>query len=403
MRIIVLGAGIIGATTAYTLAVEGHDVLVLDRQPESGLETSFANGGLVTPATSDSWAAPGTPTKILKWLGKDDAPMLLRLSAIPGMFRWGMSFLANCKEEAWRENTRAILALALDSLAELRRIVDVENLSYDRNQTGLLKIFRSPGSMEATLRAAKLYEDFGVIVKRLDTKGTIEKEPALAAISEKISGAVFYPQDESGDAFKFTQEISAIASKRGVEFKFNCDIKSLIRDGDRIKAVQTDCGLISGDAFVLALGSYSPILAKTANVKLSVYPVKGYSITVDTPGWNGSPKIPIADDEFKVAVAPLGDRLRVAGTVEFSGYDQSLNKNRGQMLEDNLSAILPNYPRGHIRHWAGLRPMTPSGKPIIGEVGLKNFFVNTGHGPLGLTLAAGSARLMANCISNMVA
>ena len=401
MRIIVLGAGIIGATTAYTLAVEGHDVLVLDRQPESGLETSFANGGLVTPATSDSWAAPGTPTKILKWLGKDDAPMLLRLSAIPGMFRWGLSFLANCREAAWRENTRAILALALDSLAELRRIVDVENLSYDRNQTGLLKIFRSSGSMEATLRAAKLYEELGVSVKRLTTKETIEKEPALSAISDKISGAVFYPGDESGDAFKFTQEISAAAIKRGVEFKFNCDINELIRNGDKIEAVKTNCGLISGDAFILSLGSYSSILAKTANVMLPIYPAKGYSISVDIPGWNEAPKIPIADDEFKVAVAPLGDRLRVAGTVEFAGYDQTLNKTRGQMLEANLAAILPNYPRGDIKHWAGLRPMTPSGKPIIGSVGLKNLFVNSGHGPLGWTLAAGSARLVAQFISNM--
>lgn len=400
MRIVVLGAGVIGATTAYALAADGHDVVVLDRQPAAGLETSFANGGLVTPATSDSWAAPGTPAKILKWLGKDDAPMLLRLSAVPGMLRWGLSFLANCRPAPWRANTRATLALALDSLAELRRIVALEQLSYDRNPPGLLKIFRSKGSMESALRAAALYEELGVRVERLDSRAAVAREPALAPIAGRLSGAVFYPDDESGDAFKFTQAIAAVAAARGAQFRYGQTIHRLAIEGERITAVETGGGPVKGDLFVLALGSYSPRLARTIGLSLPIYPAKGYSITVDTPGWNGAPRIPVADDELKAAVTPLGERLRVAGTVEFAGYDTSLDARRGRMLEDNLAAILPDHPKGPVRHWSGLRPLTPGGRPIVARIGPRNLLVNAGHGPLGWTLAAGSARRVAELAEN---
>ncbi len=395
MRIAVLGAGVIGATTAYALAADGHEVVVLDRQPAAGLETSFANGGLLTPATSDSWAAPGTPAKILKWLGRDDAPMLLRLSALPGMLRWGLAFLANCREGAWRANTRAVLGLALASLAELRRIVELENLAYDRNRPGLLKIFRSTGSMETALRAAALYEDFGVRVERLDAAAAVAREPALAPIAHRISGAVFYPDDESGDAFKFTQAIAAAAGRRGAHFCYGSIVRRLIRAGNRIIGAETDRGRVTADLFVLALGSDSALVARTAGLSLPIYPAKGYSITLDASRWNGMPCIPVADDELKAAVTPLGGRLRVAGTVEFAGYDTSLNARRGRMLEENLAAILPHHPRGAVQHWSGLRPLTPGGQPIVRRVGIENLLVNAGHGPLGWTLAAGSSRIIA--------
>jgi len=400
MRIVVLGAGIIGTTTAFRLAEAGHEVTVIDRQPDSGLETSFANGGLVTPATSDSWAAPGTPTKILKWLGRNDAPMLLRLSAVPGMLNWGIRFLANCRPEQWRRNTEAILSLALLSLAELRTLTEAEGLEYDRNPPGLLKLFRDPYSMQSAVRAAEVFRELGIKAEQLTTAEAIRKEPALEPIERDLSGAILYPDDESGDAFKFTREVAKRAAAQNVTFAFGRMIKGLQRSGDRVAAVVTDRGPVSGDLYVLALGSYSATAGRTAGLSLPVYPAKGYSITVDTQGWNGGPRIPVADDGLKVAVTPLGERLRVAGTVEFTGYDASLNAARGQMLVNNLAAILPQHPKGEIRHWAGLRPLTPSGRPLIGRTRLANLLVNTGHGPLGWTLAAGSARVIASLVDN---
>ncbi len=400
MRVVVLGAGIIGTTTAYRLAEAGHAVTVVDRQPGAGLETSFANGGLLTPATSDSWAAPGTPTKILKWLGRADAPMLLRLSAVPGMLGWGIRFLANCRPELWRSNTEAILSLALLSLAELRGLREAEDLKYDRNPPGLMKLFRDPYSMQSAVRAAELFREFGVKAEQLTTAEAILKEPALEPIERDLSGAILYPDDESGDAFKFTQEVAKRAVARGVAFTFGRTIVGLKRSGDRIEAVVTDRGTLSADLYVLALGSYSPKVASTAGLSLPVYPAKGYSITVDTKGWNGGPRIPLADDGLKVAVAPLGETLRVAGTVEFTGLDTSLNAARGQMLVNNLAAILPQHPKGETRHWSGLRPLTPSGRPLIGRTRIKNLLVNAGHGPLGWTLAAGSARLILSLVEN---
>jgi D-amino-acid dehydrogenase len=399
MRIVVLGAGIIGTTTAFRLAEAGHIVTVIDRQPDSGLETSFANGGLVTPATSDSWAAPGTPTKILKWLGRADAPMLLRLSAVPGMLNWGVRFLANCRREQWRQNTEAILSLALLSLEELRSLTAAEDLRYDRNPPGLLKLFRDPYSMQSAIRAAEVFRKFGVKAEQLTTAEVIWREPALEPIERDLSGAILYPDDESGDAFKFTREVAKRAAARDVTFSFGRRITALQRTGDRVEAVITDRGSVSADLYVLALGSYSAQVGRTAGLSLPVYPAKGYSITVDTEGWNGGPRIPIADDGLKAAVTPLGDKLRVAGTVEFTGYDASLNAARGEMLINNLAAILPHHPKGEIKHWAGLRPLTPSGRPLIGRTRLKNLLVNTGHGPLGWTLAAGSARLIASMVA----
>lgn len=399
MRVVVLGAGIIGTTTAFRLAEAGHIVTVVDRQPDSGLETSFANGGLVTPATSDSWAAPGTPAKILKWLGHGDAPMLLRLSAVPGMLNWGIRFLANCRPEQWRQNTEAILSLALLSMTELRALTAAEGLEYDRNPPGLLKLFRDPYSMKSAIRAADVFRALGVKAEQLTTDQAIRMEPALDPIEHDLSGAILYPDDESGDAFKFTREVAKRAAARDVIFAFGRRIRGLQRSSDRIEAVITDRGPISGDLYVLSLGSYSSQVARTAGLPLPVYPAKGYSITVDTQGWNGGPRIPLADDGLKVAVTPLGDTLRVAGTVEFTGYNTALNPTRGEMLVNNLAAILPHHPRGAVKHWTGLRPLTPSGRPLIGRTRLKNLLINTGHGPLGWTLAAGSARLIAAMVA----
>lgn len=399
MRVVVLGAGVVGTTTAYALAEAGHDVVVVDRQSGAGEETSFANGGLITPATSDSWAAPGTPAKIYKWLGQEDAPMLLRLSAVPGMLRWGLAFLANCRAEPWRRNTEAVLRLALRSVDELQRITTAEGLVYDQNPPGLLKLFRDPSSMEAALRAADLFRQIGLHTETLGPSDTVRREPALVPIGDSLAGAVFYPDDRSGDAFLFTRGLADAAARKGVEFLFGRTITRIARDGDRISRVETDTGPLTGDAYVLALGSYSAGAARTAGLRVDVYPAKGYSITLDVKGWNGKPSIPVADDALKAAVTPLGERLRVAGTVEFTGYDMSISPKRCATLVRNLRAILPDHPPGSIEHWAGLRPMTPSGRPLVGRTDIPNLLVNTGHGPLGWTLAAGSAQVIAAALT----
>jgi D-amino-acid dehydrogenase len=399
MRVLVLGAGLIGTSTAYFLAKAGHEVVVIDRQSRAGLETSFANGALLTPSTSDSWAAPGTPQKILKWLGQEDAPMLLRLRALPGLIGWGLRFLRECKPARWEANTEAVLKLALFSMAALDKLQADEKLDFDRNPQGLIKLFRDPLSMDSALRASALYKRLGVDCTALDPDGCLAVEPALRPIREKISGGVHYPADGSGDALKFTQALAQRAEALGVSFLFGHDITGFSIEGDRVAAVETDHGPIRGDSFVLALGSFSTPLGRKLGMTLPVYPAKGYSITVSVPGWNGAPRIPIADDGRKVAAVPLGDRLRVAGTVEFNGYDTGLNATRGQMLVDGLGDIYPDHPRGgRIEHWSGLRPLTPDGRPIIGRSRWRNLFLNTGHGPLGWTLATGSGLAMAELV-----
>jgi D-amino-acid dehydrogenase len=400
MRMIVLGAGLIGTATAYYLAKFGHEVIVIDRQPTVGLETSFANGALLTPSTSDSWAAPGTPQKILKWLGQEDAPMLLRLGALPGMIGWGVKFLANCRLERWRENTEAVLKLALFSMASLDALQAEEKLAFNRNKAGLIKLFRDPLSMKSTMQAATLYRQLGVELRSLDPAGCIAVEPALAPIQGRISGGIHYPQDGSGDALLFTQTLAERARERGVSFLFNCRIEHLGCDSDRVTGVVTDQGEIAGDHYVMALGSYSAPVARSLGMTLPVYPAKGYSITVDAPGWNEAPRIPIADDGRKVAVVPLGNTLRVAGTVEFAGFDTRLNETRGRMLLEGLAGVYPDYPKsGRVTHWSGLRPLTPDGRPIIGATPFSNLSLNTGHGPLGWTLAAGSGLALAELIA----
>ncbi len=371
MRVVVLGAGLIGTATAYYLAKAGHEVVVVDRQKQAGLETSFANGALLTPSTSDSWAAPGTPQKILKWLGQEDAPMLLRLRALPGLIGWGLKFLRECQPARWEANTEAVLKLALFSMTALDKLQAEEQLDFDRNPPGLIKLFRDPLSMDSALRASTLYKRLGVDCAALDPDGVLAIEPALRPIRDKISGGVHYPADGSGDALKFTQALAERARRLGVTLHYGYDITG-----------------------------FSTPLGRKLGLSLPVYPAKGYSITVSAPGWNGAPRIPIADDGRKVAVVPLGDRLRVAGTVEFDGYDTRLNAARGQMLVDGLGDIYPDYPREtRVEHWSGLRPLTPDGRPIIGRSRWRNLYLNTGHGPLGWTLAAGSGLAMAELVS----
>ena len=401
MKILVLGAGLIGTTTAYYLARHGHDVTVLERQPGPGLETSFANGGLVTPSMSDPWAAPGVPLMMLKWLGREDAPLLMRLRALPGVATWGLRFLINCGARRWAENARAILRLTAYSRDALDALTAETEIAYDRLDVGTLKLFRDPPSMAAAQRAAGLLGELGVEHRSLDPAQCVALEPALAAVEGRIAGGLHFADDRSGDAHKFTAEVARLGQTLGVEFRFGVTVRALETRGREISGVATDHGRLEAEAYVLALGSYSPALARPLGIRLPIYPVKGYSITVPTGGWNEAPRVPVIDDARKIAVVRLGERLRVAGTVEFAGYDTGLNARRGDLLTAALSDLYPAFPMPapeHIEHWSGLRPMTPDDRPIMGPSPYANLWLNTGQGHLGWTMACGSGRVVADLI-----
>ena len=400
MSTVVLGAGIIGTTTAWYLARDGETVTVLERQPDAGLETSFANGGLVTPSMSDPWAAPGVPLKILKWLGDEHAPLLVRLRAVPGLAGWGLRFLRNCTDARWRHNAEVVLRLAAYSRDALGALGDEVDLEYHRNEAGTLRIFRDKESMAYAHQVADMLAPHGVRYHVLDSAGCVALEPALEPIKVDVVGGVHFPDDHSGDAHLFTQQLAQRSADAGVTFKYGTQIEALETSGDRVVRVHTSAGPIEGDRYVLALGSYSAPMARSIGMKLPIYPVKGYSLTLPTHGWNAAPGLPVADDSRKLGVTPLGDRLRVAGTAEFTGFDRTPNRRRGEILLGALRDLYPDYRApADVDVWAGLRPVTPDGPPFLGRTAYRNLYLNCGQGHLGWTMACGSARIVADLIA----
>ena len=399
-HVLVLGAGIIGVTSAYFLARQGFRVTVVDRQDGAGLETSFANGGLVTPSMSDPWAAPGLPLKLLKWMGREDSPFLIRPSAIPGLMSWGLGFLRNCREATWRRNTATILRLAGYSQRVLRALTEETGLAYDRQSLGTLRLFRDAPALEAALQCADMLGQLGVAYRRLEPADCVELEPALAPQVGLLSGGIHFPEDESGDAHLFTQALAKLAVELGVDFRYGEAIESIEAKGGRVTAVVTERGRLDADHYLLALGSHAAALLRPLAIRLPIYPVKGYSVTLSTAGWNGAPRVPIVDDGRKMGIVRLGDRLRLAGTAEFTGYDGAVNARRCANLTDSLAELFPGAPNLETAQpWAGLRPMTPDGIPILGPSPLDNLTLNLGHGHLGWTMACGSARLVADRIA----
>jgi D-amino-acid dehydrogenase len=397
---VVLGAGVIGVTTAYFLARGGEKVTVIDRQSAAGLETSFANGALVTPGMSDPWAAPGIPGLILKHLGREDAPFLLRLRALPGMLGWGLRFLRNCAPARWRENTEAVLRLAVHSRDALDDVTRETGIVYDRCERGNLRVHPDAASLAKAGELATLYRELGQPVNLLDAAACVALEPALAPIKHELAGGVHYAGDRSGDCLRFTQSLATEAARLGVAFSYGTTILGFETEAKGVTAVRTTKGRVQGRRFVLACGSYSPRLAHALGLRLPVRPVKGYSATLPVGGWNNAPTIPIVDYHRKIAVVRLGDRIRLAGTAEFGGYDTSPNPARAAMLLQAFGALFPEYPKfGTAEHWQGLRPMTPDGRPILGPTRYTNLYLNTGHGPLGWTLACGSARALVELMS----
>ncbi len=400
MRALVLGAGVVGVATAYYLARAGHRVTVIDRQPEAGRETSFANGGLISASHAEPWANPSTPLKALKWLGRSDAPLLFRLRADPALWAWTLGFLINCTPGRTRVNTERMLRIALYSRSALAELRHETSIAYDHLSRGILSFYRERREFDRALARAESMNRQGGDSRGLDAAECVALEPALAGAGEPLAGGIHHPGAESGDAFKFTQRLAQICAGLGVEFRYGTAIGRLHGEGGRIAGVETGEGMVEADSYILALGSYSPLLARPLGVKLPVYPAKGYSVTLPVESPQKAPRFSLTDEGRKLVYTRLGDRLRVAGTAEFAGYDTSVT---GPRVRSILASALKLFPGcgdpARAEFWAGLRPMTPDGVPVIGRTKYPNLILNTGHGTLGWTMACGSGRIVADILS----
>jgi D-amino-acid dehydrogenase len=400
VKIVVLGSGVIGVASAYFLARAGHEVVVLDRQEGPALETSFANAGEVSPGYSAPWAAPGIPLKALKWLFMRHRPLVIWPKPDPAMWLWGLRMLRNCTAERYAHNKGLMLPIAhysRDILQELRRDT---NIAYDQRMQGTLQLFRLQKQMDGIGADTAVLAQTGIPFEVLDIEGCLKVEPGLKHVREKFVGGLRLPQDETGDCFKFTQSLRHLAEQAGASFLYQVTINGLIRDGDRIAAVDTNGGRVTADAYVVAMGSYSPQLLRPLGLKLPVYPVKGYSLTLPVTAEDGAPQSTVMDETHKVAITRLGDRIRVGGTAELAGFNLDLREGRRSTLTHVVSDLFPKGgDAARAAFWCGLRPMTPDGPPIIGGTRYSNLYLNTGHGTLGWTMACGSGRIMADLLS----
>lgn len=404
MHIVILGAGLIGVTSAYRLQRSGHTVTVVEREPAVACGASYANGGMLTPSMADPWNAPGVWKELLHSMVHRDSPMLLRPRAIPSLLTWGLRFLAASSESRYLANTRRNLQLAAYSVAGMDELRREEDLAYDAATLGTMKIYRDPRSFEAGLHKARTCEHPSVEVRPLSAREAIELEPGLSDIESSLAGALHFPRDEAGDARRFCEALCAAAQRRGVRFLFETEALGVVADS-RVRALRTRTGEIPADAIVVATGCHTAGLLRGIGVDLPVRPVKGYSLTCSAPpGDTAAPplRIPIVDDALHAAVTPLGTRIRIAGTAEFTGFDTTLAPSRIDNLRGLLRTILPRHAgrllAGTVTPWAGLRPMSADGVPFIGACGPEGLYVNSGHGHLGWTMADGSSRLLADLV-----
>lgn len=400
MKVLILGSGVIGVTSAYYLARAGHEVTVVDRQPEPALETSFANAGEVSPGYSSPWAGPGVPVKAVKWLLMKYGPLVVRPKLDPVMWVWLLKMLRNCTSARYAINKSRMIPIAeysRDSLRDLRRDIGIQ---YDERSQGTLQLFRYQQQLDGTGEDIAVLKQYGVPFEVLSREGCIAVEPALAGVKEKFAGGLRLPQDETGDCHMFTQALAKHAEALGVRFLFNTGIDRIVTDGSRVSGVATSAGMLQADAYVLALGSWSSRLVAPLGISLPVYPVKGYSITVPIKDASGAPESTVMDESYKVAITRLGNRIRVGGTAEISGFSTKLYDARRATLDHSLTDL---FPRGgdlsKATFWSGLRPMTPDGPPVIGPTQYANLHLNTGHGTLGWTMSCGSGRVLADMLS----
>jgi D-amino-acid dehydrogenase len=400
MKVLVLGSGVIGTSVAYYLAKSGHQVEVVDRQPGPALETSFANAGEVSPGYSSPWAGPGVPLKAIKWLLMRHSPLVIWPVLDPDMWRWGLSMLANCTERAYAINKSRMVPIAEYSRDCLKELRAETGIAYDDRAQGTLQLFRTQAQMDGIAKDVEVLKDYKVPFEVLDRAGFVKVEPALQLTQEKFVGALRLPGDETGDCFKFTNRLADMAQALGVTFRYDTRIDGIEVSGGKVSGVRTSAGTLTADHYVTALGSFTPQLVKPIGIHIPVYPVKGYSITVPITDARFAPESTIMDESHKVAVTRLGDRIRVGGTAELAGFDMTLRESRRETLNHVVTDL---FPKGgdvsKATFWCGLRPMTPDGTPIVGPTPYANMLLATGHGTLGWTMAAGTARIIDDLIS----
>ncbi|MCW5708850.1 D-amino acid dehydrogenase [Shinella sp.] len=399
MKVIVLGAGIVGVTSAYQLARAGHEVTVVDRQPGPALETSFANAGEVSFGYCSPWAAPGIPMKAMKWLFMQHAPLILRPKVDMAMLSWMTQMLRNCTSARYALNKSRMLRLADYSRISLAALRAETAITYDERMQGTLQLFRTEAQLDASAKDVKALAADGIPYEVLDPEGCIRVEPALKHVREKIVGGLLTPKDETGDCFKFANALAAKAEALGVTFNYGSIIRGLDVDGGRVRGVVTAHGVLAADAVVVALGSFSPLLVRPHGIRLPVYPVKGYSLTIPITDAARAPESTVMDETFKIAITRLGDRIRVGGMAEISGYTNDLGEPRRLTLQHSVTDLFPGGDVSKASFWSGLRPMTPDGTPVIGPTKVAGLFLNTGHGTLGWTMSSGSARVIADLVS----
>jgi D-amino-acid dehydrogenase len=412
MKVLVLGAGIIGTSSAWYLSKAGHDVTVVERQNGAALETSFANGGQISVSHAEPWANPSAPMKVLKWLGQEDAPLLFRLRPELLQWCWGLQFLRECTAERTAHNIRQIFAMAEYGRLSLQALRAETGIQYDSLCKGILHFYTDEQDFEASLPAAKLMRDLGCPRMSIGRDEVLQIEPALAHIKEQIVGADYTATDESGDVHQFTRALAEKAAGQGVQFRYNTSITRLLSEGRGSSA--RICGIevidqdgrhqrMQADAYVIALGSFSVPLLKPLGIHLMIYPGKGYSATYPILQEDKAPTVSLSDDASKLVFSRLGKRLRVAGTCELNGYTRELNDTRCAALTARTSALFPevcDYTQA--AYWTGLRPLTPSNIPYIGKSRYCNLFLNTGHGTLGWTMGAGSGRAIADIVNGKI-
>ena len=400
MNVTVLGSGVIGVSTAYHLAKAGHRVTVVDRQPGAALETSFGNAGEVSAGLAAPWAGPGIPLKALKWAFMRHAPLVIWPRPDPAMWRWGLQMLRNCTEARYERNKARMLRLAEYSRDRLRALRAETGIRYSERSLGTLQLFRTQKDFDGTGRDTAVLDRHGVPYELLDRDGCIRVEPALARVREKFVGGLRLTDDETGDCHQFATALARIAQGMGVDFRFGVDIRRILVEGGRIAGVATDQGELRADAYVVALGSYSPLLLKPLRIDIPVYPVKGYSITIPIEDASRAPESTVMDETFKVALTRLDDRIRVGGTAELAGYSRRLRPSRRATLEYVVTDLFPGSGDvAKATFWTGLRPMTPDGTPVIGPCPYPNLFLATGHGTLGWTMSAGTGQVLADVVS----
>ena len=398
MKIAILGAGVIGATTAYMLGKQGHDVTIIEREPEAGMECSFANGGQLHYCHAEPWASPAILKKGLKWIFRDDAPLKFRFSSNPTSLSWLLRYINKCNNRSVLHGTRHLLNLGLYSRDIMHQIEDEIDIDFNHRKDGILHFFKDYESLNSFKRQSDYQKELGSPFKTLSREQCLEQEPALKHIIDEIVGGIYYPYDESGDVFKFTQAIAEKSkSDHNVKFMYDTTVISIRTESGKVTAIGTDKGDVTADKYIICLGTYSSLLLKTIGIKAPIYPLKGYSISIKTSDKFIAPHTPITDQSGKIVYSRLGDILRVAGTAEFAEYDDSVNDVRINMIKDMVRATFPYCGDiDNAEKWACLRPSTPDSLPILGKCKYDNLILNTGHGSLGWSHATGSAKIISD-------